>query len=207
MGLSRVGIWLCVALCAWLAATMPAATAGPAAAAGDWGLSQLMQELAQVKSASAQFTERKTMHMLSAPLVTSGTLAYVAPDLVQKITLTPVPERFVLEGDKIVIVDGPDNQVHRVSLADYPQVGGLVEGIRATLAGDLPTLERFYAVQLTGSAADWQLLLQSKGADLTRFVKWIRIQGSGNRIGAIATESGNGDLSEMSIVEDVGNAH
>lgn len=207
MGLSRVGIWFCVVLCAWLAATMPAATAGPAAAAGDWGLSQLMRELAQVKSASAQFTERKTMHMLSAPLVTSGTLAYVAPDLVQKITLTPVPERFVLEGDKIVIVDGPDNQVHQVSLADYPQVGGLVEGIRATLAGDLPTLERFYAVQLTGSAADWQLLLQSKGADLTRFVKWIRIQGSGNRIGAIATESGNGDLSEMSIVEDVGNAH
>ena len=207
MGLSRVGIWLCVALCAWLAAVTPVVAAGPAAAAGDWGLSQLMRELAQVKSASAQFTERKTMHMLSAPLVTSGTLAYVAPDLVQKITLTPVPERFVLEGDKIVIVDGPDNQVHQVSLADYPQVGGLVEGIRATLAGDLPTLERFYAVQLTGSAADWQLLLQSKGADLTRFVKWIRIQGSGNRIGAIATESGNGDLSEMSIVEDVGNAH
>ncbi|MGH6975846.1 MAG: LolA-related protein [Stellaceae bacterium] len=206
MGLSRVGIWLCVALCAWLAATTPVAAAGPAAAADDWGLPQLMQELAQVKSASAQFTERKTMHTLSAPLVASGTLGYVAPDLIQKVTLAPVPERFVLDGDKIVMTGGPDGQVHKFSLTDYPQIGGLVEGIRATLAGDLPTLGRFYTVQLTGSAADWQLLLQSKDADLVRFVKWIRIQGSGNRIEAIATENSDGDHSEMSIVEDVSNA-
>lgn len=205
MRVSRLGVWLCAALCVGLAAAAPVAAA-ELAAAGAWGLPQLMRDLAQVKSASAQFTERKTMHMLSAPVVTSGTLAYVAPDRLQKITLTPVPERFVLERDEIVIAGGPDNQVHRFSLSDYPQIGGLVEGIRATLAGDLPTLERFYTVQLTGSAADWQLLLQPKDADLVRFVKWIRIQGGGNRIATITTESSDGDHSEMSVVEDAGNA-
>ncbi len=206
MGVSRVGFWLCVAPCVWFAAATPVAAAGSATAADDWGLPQLMREMAQVKSASAHFTEWKTMHMLSAPLQTSGTLGYVAPDRIQKITVTPVSERFVLDGDKIVVDGGPDGQVRTFSLADYPQIGGLVEGIRATLAGDLSTLDRFYTVQLTGSAADWQLLLQSKDADLARLVKWIRIHGDGNRIDAIATASSDGDHSEMSIVEDVSNA-
>ena len=48
-----------------------------------WGVTQLMQTLSQVKWASGQFTERKTMRMLSEPLVTSGTLLYLAPDQVQ----------------------------------------------------------------------------------------------------------------------------
>ena len=146
------------------------------------------------------------MHMLSAPLQTSGTLGYVAPNVIQKITVTPVSERFVLDGDKVVMT-GPDGQVQTFSLTNHPQIGGLVEGIRATLAGDLPTLERFYAVQLTGGPADWQLLLQSRDADLMRFVKWIRIHGGGNRIDTIATASGDGDHSEMNVVEDVSNAH
>jgi len=207
MGMSRAGIWLIVALSVWLDATAPIAAAQSAATTSDWDLPQLMQELAQVKSASAQFTEWKTMHVLSAPIQTSGTLGYVAPDHMQKITRTPVSEKFVLEGDTITLSGGPDNQVHTFSVAEYPQIGGLVEGIRATLAGDLPTLKRYYTVQLSGSAAHWQLLLQPNDAELTRFVKWIRIRGSGDRIEAVATKSSDGDHSEMSIVEDVGNAH
>src|SRR5690348_7029691 len=116
MGMSRVGFWLCVAPCVWFAAATPVAAAGSATAADDWGLPQLMREMAQVKSASAHFTEWKTMHMLSAPLQTSGTLGYVAPDRIQKITVTPVSERFVLDGDKIVVDGGPDGQVRTFSL-------------------------------------------------------------------------------------------
>ncbi|MHB1304515.1 MAG: LolA-related protein [Acidiphilium sp.] len=188
-------LWLCVMVCA-----APAAIAQPAPTA--WGLPQLMHALARVKSASARFTERKTMHMLNAPLVTSGTLEYIAPDRVRKTTASPVPERFVLDGNRVTIV-GPDNRTHTFSLSDYPQIGGLVEGIRATLAGDLPTLDRFYFVRLTGNSAHWQLLLRPRGAVLTHFIRWIRIGGEGNRIDAIDTESSDGDHSEMSIAETV----
>jgi outer membrane lipoprotein-sorting protein len=207
MGLNRIGAWRCVAICAGFAAIVPWATALPAiAVSADWGLPQLMQELARVKSASAQFTERKTMHLLTAPLVTSGTLAYVAPDRMQKITLAPVSERFVLDRDQVTIVGGPDNQTNTFSLSEYPRIGGLVEGIRATLAGDLPTLERFYTVEFKGAPADWQLLLRPKDADLTHFIQWIRIRGSRDRIETIATQGRDGDYSDMSIVEDVSDA-
>lgn len=162
-----------------------------------------MGALAEVKSASGTFTERKTLHVLNAPLVTTGTLTYVAPDRMEKVTLTPVPERFVLDGNEVTITGGRDRQTHTFSLSSSPVIAGLVEGIRATLAGDLRTLERFYAVQLSGDYAEWQLLLRPNNAELAHVVKWIRIRGSRNRIEAVESKSHNGDDTEMTIGEDV----
>ena len=66
-----------------------------------------------------------------------------------------------------------------------------MEGIRATLAGDLPTL-RLYEVQLSGGAARWQLLLRPKDPRLARFVQTIMVQGSQDRIDVIDTLSPDG---------------
>jgi len=199
MSLNRFLALLCI-----LASGTPCAMAQPAA--GSWGLPQLMHELAQVHSASARFTERKTVQVLSAPLVASGSLTYVAPDYMRKTTLSPMPEDFVLDHDQVTITGGPDNQTHSFSMTGDPRIGGLVEGVRATLAGDLPTLDRFYVVRLTGTEAGWQLLLQPKDAGLMHFVKWIIIRGSQNRINVIDTASSDGDHSEMGIIEDVNDA-
>ena len=196
-GLAR----LCAACCL-LAAVSPAL----AQPVGRWGLPELMQSLSQVKSASARFTERQTMHMLTTPLMTSGTLHYVAPDWMQKTTTSPAPERFVLDQGQVTIVGGADNQTRIFSLTDYPQIGGLVEGILATLGGNLAMLDRFYGVQLSGRAQAWQLLLQPKDAGLARFIAWLRIYGEGDRITVIDTQDSNGDHSEMRIVEDVSGA-
>lgn len=168
-----------------------------------WGIAQLMQTLSQVKSASGQFTERKTIQMLSEPLVASGTLLYLAPDQIQKITVLPRRERVAVRGNTVTIEGGQDERSRTLSLSDYPEIGGIVEGIRATLSGDLPTLRRFYAIELDGTAADWRLVLQPTAAKLQKFVKQIRIAGSGNKVHSVETEDGNGDLSRMSIDEEV----
>lgn len=189
----RAGILLCV-----LAVTNGAI----AVAQESWGLPQLMAALRQVKAASGQFTERKTMHLLTQPLIASGRLAYVAPSHIEKVTVSPIPERLVMDGDRVTIVSGPDNETHAFSVADYPQIGGLVEGIRATLAGDLPTLERIYSVRLSGSPAAWDLQLVPRDSDLAHVVKWIEFRGDGNRIRTIDTENADGDHSAMTIAQD-----
>lgn len=173
-----------------------------AAAQEPWGLPQLMAALGQVKSASGQFTERKTMRVLTQPLTSSGQLAYVAPAHIEKVTVSPIPERLVMDGDRVTIVSGPNNDTHTFSVADYPQIGGLIAGIRATLAGDLPALARVYTTQLSGTPAAWDLQLIPRDEDLARFVKRIEFRGQGNRIHTIDTEGSDGDRSEMTIVED-----
>jgi Outer membrane lipoprotein carrier protein LolA-like len=203
-----VPAWFCARLCLGLAVSLscvPAQAASPPDAI--WGLPQLMHELAQVRSASARFTERKTLKVLKAPLVIIGTLEYQAPDHLQKVILSPYQERFRVDGNQIIIVAGPGHRTHTLSLSDEPQVAGLVEGIRATLSGDLPILEQLYEVRLGGNDTQWELDLQPKSGELAHFVTSIRIRGHQNWIDFIATDSPNGDRSEMSIIEDTVSGH
>ena len=102
---------------------------------------------------------------------------------------------------------GADGATHHFALTDDPRIGGLVEGIRATLAGDLPALERYYTLSLGGSAADWQLRLQPRNPALQHFVQSIVICGQQDRIGSIDTLSRDGSDSLMSLnAEDVNDA-
>ncbi len=146
------------------------------------------------------------MAILSAPLVAVGTLSYTAPDQMDKITTSPVPERFVLSGQQVSITSGQNGQAHVFLLTEAPQIAGLTEGILGTLAGDLPGLERVYDVQFSGGPTGWQLVLQPKDAATKQLIDWIAIRGAQNRIESIDTQSSNGDHSEMSITEDVSDA-
>jgi hypothetical protein len=178
------------------------APAGTQTQAG-WGLPQLMATLARVKSASAQFVERKTLRVLDAPLVSSGTLLYVAPNQVEKITVLPERERIAISGNKLTIEGGTSERPRTLSLANAPEIAGFVEAIRATLAGDLPALERFYHVELAGGPAAWNLDLAPRAEKLGQLVRRIRISGSGDKITAVETDEADGDRSEMSVAEDV----
>jgi outer membrane lipoprotein-sorting protein len=197
---SIVAVFFTVALAAVPA---PARAQGIAEPAQAWTLARLMASLHQVRSATAHFVERKYMKMLSEPLETSGTLVYVAPDKLQKQTLEPMPELLQVDGDTITIEQGAGGTHRTLSINEYPQIGAFVEGIRAILAGDLSTLNRFYDVSLEGDAAEWHLLLQPKDQKLRDMVKSVRIAGSHDQIRRIETEEGDGDRSDMNVFEKV----
>ncbi len=110
------------------------------------GLSQLMTAMQQVKAANALFVERRYLSMLSRPIETSGRLSYFAPDKLRKQTLSPTAGLLIVDGGKLTIEEGPGGNSRTLSLEEYPQLGALVEAIRATLAGDLPSLRRYFDV-------------------------------------------------------------
>ncbi len=184
-----------------LAATgiCPAAAAGTAAA---WGIEQLMQNLAQVKSARGRFVERKTLAILNAPLDSSGTLIYTAPGRLEKHTLLPKPEILVLDQDKLSIEYQDRNQRRTLALHDYPVIWAFVESIRSTLAGDLQTLNRFYRTSLEGSEDQWRLSLKPAEPSMQTVVKEIHLSGRGNRVRMIEIIEAEGDRSLMTITED-----
>jgi len=170
-------------------------------AAPGWGVQQLMLALRQVKTATGHFVERKSLHMMKTPLEASGTLFYLAPDQLQKVTNQPKWERLAVNRDMLTIDQGGDGRTRTLPLSDYPEIGAFIESIRATLAGDLPALTRFYAVTVDGTEADWHLMLVPKEPRLQRLVKWIRIGGSGHTVRTMETEEADGDRSDMSITD------
>ena len=174
--------------------------AAPAAAADDWKLPELMQLLAQNKAGKAIFVERKYIGIIDKPLESSGELAFAAPDRLEKRTLKPNPELLILEGDNLTI-EQPGKRRHTVSLQARPEVSALVESIRGTLAGDRAVLEKVYALELTGSAEKWQLLLIPTQARIQSIISRIRVGGSHADVRTIAFDQADGDRSEMVITK------
>ena len=178
------------------------AVAAEAGDAAGWDIKRLMQELAQVKTAQGRFVERKHLAILNAPLELSGTLVYVAPSRLEKHTLAPRPESLVLEREELTIESRERNQRRTLVLQDYPVVWAFVESIRSTLAGDLPTLSRFYQVSLDGGERRWRLTLKPSEPGMRDVVSEIRISGDRSWINAIEIIETGGDRSVMTITKD-----
>lgn len=170
-------------------------------ASADWSIPALMARLAETRAGAATFVERRVLKMVAAPLQSSGVLRYTAPDRLEKQTLQPLPARLSLVGGRVTI-EREGEATQTIGLADYPEIGALVEGLRATMAGDLPTLRRYYDVGLEGTAGAWMLTLRPRDARMQKLVREIRIAGSGGVLSRIDTIETDGDSTETIITPD-----
>lgn len=163
-----------------------------------WDLAQLMRQRAQVTQARVQFTEQRNSDLFERPLILSGTLRYDSPARVEKRIDTPFKERYVVDGDVLRIERG-GKRPRTVLLREHPALWAFVESFRATLAGNLSTLQRFYEVSLEGDRAHWRLLLRPRNEQMRELVNSIRIEGSNADITAIEILEVGGDSSRLSI--------
>ncbi len=185
-----------------LASTIVRAEADPSASSAEWGLPQLMHGLAQVQTAQGKFVERKFLSVLNKPLESSGTLSFQAPSHLEKHTLVPKVEDLVLDQGVLTIDSKARNVKRTLVLQEYPAVWAFVESIRSTLAGDLPTLERFYTISLEGNATKWRMQLLPIEQRTREMVREIVIAGRDNRVTSIEMHESNGDRSTMTVVEE-----
>lgn len=165
--------------------------------AADWGLDQLMHDLAQIRSGHVSFVETKSIAMLDKPVESSGELLYNAPDQLEKRTLKPKPETMIVDSDTLVIERG--RQKHTVQLPDYPELAAFIDSIRGTLAGDRKALERNYRLTLEGTSQNWTLHLVPTGEKMLAVVKSIRIAGARDSVNRIEIAQADGDSSVMLI--------
>ncbi len=167
-----------------------------------WDVRQLMREMSQVSESKGKFVERKYMAVLSRPLESSGTLLFRSPDYVEKHTLKPKIESVVLDHGVLTVENPARNFKRTVVVQEYPAVWALVESIRATLAGDLPSLTRFYKIELEGESAHWKMRLLPLDAKTSAAVREILISGRGHRVDSFETVEPNGDHALMQVTED-----
>lgn len=169
------------------------------AAAGGFALADLMRVMATVESSRAEFTETKTLALLARPLVVTGTLAYTRPARLERHVLAPTEERLAVAGGDLTIETGGGKARRTIALATQPMLWAFVESIRATLAGDQKSLERFYWVRLDGASGAWTLNLEPRDSAMSQYVQLIRLGGAGSRIERVEVFETNGDRSLMRI--------
>lgn len=169
----------------------------PSAQAAQFSIGELMAALAAGTYGVAAFTEKKYISILDLPVDSSGELVFSPPGRLEKRTLTPRVETLVLDGDTLTIVR--EAHKHVMQLKDYPEVAGMILGIRATLAGDRKALESAYRLDLEGTRDRWSLVLTPLDPRVAFVIARIRMEGTQDEVRTVEILLADGDRSVMNI--------
>ncbi len=164
-------------------------------------ITELMHMLATVEQSRARFTETRHIALLEQPLILSGTLSYDRPDRLEKKVMTPYSERLSVDGNQLTLETKGKSKV--LPLNEQPMLRALVASIRATRAGDLGTLERYYQLDLGGDEGAWTLTLKPYDPAVKKQIRAIVMSGQNERILQVEVFETGGDRSIMVISEEL----
>ena len=173
------------------------ATPAPICLATDAELDQLMALLAQRRHGEADFREEKFVSLLKQPLISTGTLLYDAPGHLEQRTISPRPQSLVLDHGMLSMRIG--TRVRSLPLADNPQLLPLIDGLRATLAGDRGALERVFEVGFSGSLDHWKLHLTPRDPTVGALLSQIDLEGAREQLQQVSVQQHDGDHSLMQL--------
>ena len=185
------------ALVARVLALIAALAAGAAAANSDELLATLLSDIAKHSHERARFDEETYSRVLKHPLHATGELYFDAPDRLEKKILTPAAEDLLVEGETVTIMRG--TRRHSFQLGDYPSLRPLLEGLRATLAGDLAGLTARFSIMAEQHGEDWLITLQPLPSEIQPLYQRIEIRGREGRVRSVQIEREQGERSLMTI--------
>jgi outer membrane lipoprotein-sorting protein len=168
-----------------------------AAIADSEDLPALMHLLGARRHGRVEFVEQHFLALLKRPAESSGVMTYDAPNRLEKRTLEPRPETLLLDGDELTIERKGRTRV--LDLAAYPSILPFVESLRATLAGDLPALERAFNVDFAGTLERWTLTLTPRDPKVAKTVARVRIDGTRAALLHVEILEADGDRSLMTL--------
>jgi hypothetical protein len=182
---------------ATLALSVLLALSTPLARAAPDDLPQVMRLLAARRHGQVDFVEQHFLSVLKRPVESYGVMIYDAPNRLEKRTVEPRPEELVLDGNELTVER--KGRTHVLDLAAYPSILPFIESLRATLAGDLPALERLFNVDFAGNRDRWTLSLSPRDSKVSKIVSRVRIDGSRDVLFKVEILEANGDRSLMTL--------
>jgi len=160
-------------------------------------LPQLMALMSQRSGGEAKFTEQRFVKGLDAPLVSSGTLSFQAPDRFARRTLEPRAEAMVVQGNQVTFSRGGRSRT--MTLDASPEATIAVEALRGTLTGNAQALKRHFKTQLSGTADRWTLELQPLDPGAAGPLRSVKVMGMRDEVRTVETQLQGGDAAVMTI--------
>jgi hypothetical protein len=166
------------------------ATAADADAAvdADW----ILRRLHRPPPASTPFVELRGSAMLKQPLSLSG--EYRRPDaatLVREVRAPYAETTTIRNGEASIAREG--RAPRRFSLARVPELAALQGGFGALLSGDRSAIETQYALEATGAAGSWMLVMRPRDARAAARLDAIVLRGRDDELHCIESRPVQGD--------------
>lgn len=180
-----------------------AAVIASSAVAAQTTLAERLATLATAEHREIAYEEERRSGLLDRPVTVRGRLAWdrETGELTKWVD-APRRARLTLTPTHLEAQAGA-GRTRRLPLEQRPELGALLAGMRALLAGDLAALEeRFQADYLEGGEARWLLRLVPRDPALAERLAVLEIRGEGDRVSGIDTVLGNGERQHMSLLND-----
>lgn len=161
------------------------------AQAGD-PLAAVLAAFGAVRESRAVFVEERELPELDRPVVSRGVLHWRAPDRLEKRTIEPAPEIFLLQGGQVTLERPERGLRETIALDAAPEIRPLVEAIRATLAGDAATLRTHHDIRFEGDPARWRMVLTPRSARVRAAVQRIVLEGEDAFLRVVETQGNEG---------------
>jgi len=171
-------------------AVAPAWAQTPESDAG-FTLESLLQTMTATSGLSAEFSERKELALLSAPLESRGHLYFVPPDRFARFTTQPEFTALVIDGQHVRFREGADGD--ELDLSANPMTRAFVDNFVVLWSGDRQRLERLYAATLQVEGERWELSLAPREAPLDRFIEAVVLRGRGGALEQMVVRDRDGD--------------
>jgi outer membrane lipoprotein-sorting protein len=168
------------------------------------GLEALMEGMAGTPGVVARFTERKELALLSEPLETRGTLYFVPPDRMLRLTTEPSRSRLVIAGERMAFRDEAGGEA--VDLAASPLAREFVENFIVLFNGDLAALRARYEPAFRSEGDAWRLELRPRHRPLADVVERVTLEGEGRALRRMEMLERDGDRT-VTTFEDVDATH
>jgi hypothetical protein len=171
----------------WMAWAAPPDAAATTAIDADW----ILSKLARPAPTQTDFVELRGSKLLKAPLRIEGQYRRPTEDTLVRDVRAPYVETTTIRNGEATIERG--GKVRTFSLDRAPELQGLQASFGAMLAGDREALERWYAIEASGTRQAWSLRLVPRDKALAAKVRDILLHGRGAELRCIETRPVQGD--------------
>ena len=162
-------------------------------AAAQDGLDALLTSFQRIEALECRFHEEKRIALLSAPIVTDGTIHYARPGRLARRVTSPSPQVVLIDGSTLSMSEG--GHAERIDLSSQPVVRSFVDAIVQLLAGDRAALERSYTLAMEASGASgWRLTMRPRSAPLSNLLESVIFEGSGSSLTRMVLTETSGDV-------------
>jgi outer membrane lipoprotein-sorting protein len=154
-------------------------------------LEGLMKTMAATSGVVARFHEVKELSLLSSPLDVSGTLYFIPPDRLARVTTRPGRSKLVIDGKRFSFQDETTHE--NVDLSGNPVARAFVSNFIVLFNGDLDALRRRYRPDFQVKGGGWTLVLSPLGPPLADVVERVTLEGQGKSLARMELLETNGD--------------
>ncbi len=146
--------------------------------------------------ADTAYAEVRFLHVLQHPLIQRGELHYGGADQLGRRVDTPYRETTTIAAGQ-VSVQRDGKPARNFSIERAPELQALLASFGALLGGDAPALNRYYAIALERSGANWRLTLTPRAPALAKQFRDMVVDGKDGEPLCFSLHEADGDASAM----------